>query len=118
MTDKNKQNIRVAKVCERQNKKINYTGFSKDEIKYIKTVEQQKQSSKDLDYFYKTARRTETGAIDWDNMNNEELDYFDYIYKNNEKLSKRISKMEDTTVKNSDTILRLFMEINLHSQSF
>ena len=35
MTNKNKQNIRYKKVCEKQNKRKSYKGLTEDEKKYI-----------------------------------------------------------------------------------
>lgn len=117
MTDKNKQNLRYAKVSSSQNKKVRYDSLSKDEIKYIKTVNQQEQFSKELDDFYKVAKRNENGAIDWNNMNEEQLEYFDYIYKSNEKLLKKINKLEDIII-DTDRVLHAFLQLNIHSQSF
>jgi len=117
MTDKNKQNIRYAKACTSQNKRVRYDNLSKDEIKYIKTIKQQEQFSKELDDFYKVAKRNDIGAVDWDNMNEEQLEYFDYIYKNNEKSLKKINKLEDIII-DTDRVLHAFLQLNIHSQSF
>jgi hypothetical protein len=117
-TDKNKQNIRFAKTSASQNKKVRYDGLLKDEVTYIKTVKKQEQSSKDLDNFYKTVKRNEVGAIDWDGMDETQLDYFDYIYKSNEKLLKKINKLEDTKIKDTDKVLNIFLQLNTNSQSF
>jgi len=38
--NKEKQNIRMKKVCERIHNKIRYNGFSSLEVKYIKTVKE------------------------------------------------------------------------------
>lgn len=117
-TNKNKQNIRFIKTSSSQNKKVRYDGLSKDEVTYIKTVKKQEQFSKELDDFYKIAKRNNLGAIDWDSMDETELDYFDYVYKNNEKLLKKISKLEDTKIQDTDRVLSVFLQLNTNSQSF
>lgn len=115
-TNKNKQNIRMQKVCERIHKKVRYDGFNETEIKYIKTVKEYEQIDKELSNFYATCKRKPTGQVDWESMSENELDYFDYIYQKSEKLLKRKSKLEEKI--NSDEVLRVFVQINLNSVSF
>lgn len=117
MADKNKQNLRYAKVSASQNKKVRYDGLSKEEIKYIKLTKEQNQMDKELNRFYRETKRNENGAIDWINLSEEELDYFDIIYKNNEKLLKKISKLSDT-IQDTDKVLNIFLQLNTHSQSY
>ena len=114
--NKEKQNLRVKKVCERIHKKINYGGFNELEIKYIKTVKDYEQTSRELDNFYAICKRKPTNQVDWDNMSEEDLDYFDYIYKKSEKLLKRKSKLEEKV--NGDKVMEIFVQLNINSVSF
>lgn len=115
-TNRDKQNLRVKKVCERINKKVRYDGLNQDQIKYIKTVKEYEQIDRELNNFYATCKRKSTGQVDWDIMSESELDYFDYIYKKSEKLLKRKSKLEEKI--NSDEAMRLFVQLNVNSVSF
>lgn len=116
-TNKNKQNLRYQKVCQSQNKKIRYDGFSKDEITYLKTKDKYEQFERELNMFWKEAPRNENGAVDWDNMNDETLDYFEYINKQHEKLLNKMSKLEDKGIK-VDSLLDMFNQLNCNSVSY
>jgi hypothetical protein len=114
--NKGKQNIRMKRVCERVANKTTYKGLTEQEVKYVKTVRQHQQIEKDLNYFYATCKRTETGQVDWDSMDDKELDYFDYIYKLSERLYKRKSNMEEKF--DGDKVMKSFLQINNRSISF
>lgn len=114
--NKEKQNLRMKKVCERVHRKINYQGLNQLQVKYIKAVKEYERVNKDLDKFYTTCKRNSNGAVDWNSMNDNELDYFDYIYKKSEKLQKIISRYEEKI--NGDETMRIFLELNCKSVSF
>ena len=116
MTNKNKQNIRYKKVCEKQNKRKSYKGLTEDEKKYIKIKEKYDLIDKDYNDFYKTAPRNSNGAVDWKKLSEKELDIFDYLYKQHEKLLKKLSDLEDKI--DVDNALNIFLQVNTHSQSF
>lgn len=114
--NKEKQNIRMKKVCERLASKVTYSGLSDLEKKYVKTVMKYRQKTKDLDNFYKYCKRTETGQVDWDSMSKEELDNFDYIYKQAEILYNRKTNMENDI--DGDSVMNKFMQINNRSINY
>lgn len=115
-TNKEKQNIRYRKVSERVNKRKSYKGLTEDEKKYIKLKEKYDLCDKEYNNFYKTTPRSVNGAVDWNKLNEEELDYFDYLYKQHEKLLKKLSNIEDKIDVNN--ALNIFLQMNTHSQSF
>jgi hypothetical protein len=114
---KEKQNLRFKITSQRLNKKVRYDGFSKEEITLIKIQKKLDQVNKDLNTFWADAPRNKNGAVDWDSMTEETLDYFDFITKEQEKLSKKISKFEDKGF-DLDKIMNLFMQLNVRSASF
>ena len=71
---------------------------------------------KDYNDFYKTAPRNSNGAVDWKKLSEKELDIFDYLYKQHEKLLKKLSDLEDKI--DVDNALNIFLQVNTHSQSF
>ncbi|MBD5589123.1 hypothetical protein [Clostridium botulinum] len=115
-TNKTKQNLRYKKTSERLNKKVRYDGLSKDEVKYIKSKKQYEQIEKDLNNFWTTAPRKQNNSVDWESMSESELNYFDYIYKESEKLLKTLSKLEDTI--DVDKTLNIFLQLNCKSASY
>lgn len=116
MTNKEKQNLRYMKVCQRLNKK-RYKGLTDEQKKYIKVKEAYEQSEKAMDDFWKTAPRTQTGAVDWNSMTDSQLDYFEVINKIHERNIKRISKLEDSGI-DIEATLNLFRELNCNSVCF
>lgn len=114
--NKGKQNLRYQKVCKRVDKKIRYDGFTKDEIKYIKTKQKYNQIQKDLNSFWSTAPRKENNSVNWECMSEEELDYFEYIHKISEKLLKALSKLEEKI--NVQRTEYIFMQLNCNSVSY
>lgn len=115
--DKNKQNLRYQKVCSRINKKVRYDGFTKDEVILIKTQKQYEQVQKELSKFWSTAPRTESNQVNWDAIDINILDYFEYIQKQSEKLLKKISKLEDKGLE-IDKIMNMFMMLNCNSVNY
>lgn len=98
-------------------RKTTYKGLSDSERRYIKAVEAQRQFDKELSRFYRTAPRTVSGAVDWENMDEKTLDYFDHIYKGNEKALAKISKMEAAGI-DGDRVKSIFLQLNTHSVCF
>ena len=115
-TNKYKQNLRMKRICEKFHKKIRYDGFDDKEIKYIKTVKEYERVDRELNKFYSICKRTKHGQVDWNSMSEDELDYFDYIYKKSEKLLKMRNKLEDEV--DADRVMELFMKLNIRSVSF
>lgn len=116
MANKEKQNLRYAKTCQKLNKK-RYKGLTAEQKAYIKAKEAFEQSEKALSAFWRTAPRSSTGAVNWDKMTELELDYFDEIHKKHEKNLKTMSKLEDNGL-DVDYALNLFREINCNSVCF
>lgn len=113
-TSKLKQNIRYQKTCERLDRKVRYSGFNPDEVKYLKTKKQYEQVEKELNRFWSEAPRNNNGGVDWTSMTEETLNYFDYIHKQSEKLLNRMSKLKDKGIE-VDKLLNMFMMINCNS---
>ena len=97
-------------------RKTTYKGLTDAERRYIKAEEQRRQYEKELDRFYRNAPRI-NGAVDWQSMDVETLDYYDHIYKAHEKALAKLSKMEDAGI-DGDRVKNIFMQINTHSASF
>lgn len=116
-TNKNKQNLRFRKVSERINKRVRYDGLTEDQIKFIKTKNEYDLIEKSMNEFWRNAPRLPTSQVDWNSMNEQELDYFEYINKKQEKLFNRMSRLEDKGVSPEDT-MNLFMMLNTYSVSF
>ena len=116
-TDKNKQNLRYQKVSSSINKKVRYDGFSAEEVKYLKAINEKKQADKDLNLFWATAPRIEGRNVDWNSMSETEIDFFDYINKKVEKLSKKISRLEDLGI-DAEQVIEMFTQLNCHSASY
>jgi hypothetical protein len=116
-TNKDKQNLRFKKVSERLNKKVRYDSFTPDEVKLIKAKKQYTQIERELNRFWATAPRLENNNVDWNNIDEQTLNYFEYINKQSEKLIKRISKLEDKGL-DSDKIMNMFMLLNINSISY
>jgi hypothetical protein len=115
--NKEKQNLRFKKISQRLHNKVRYDGFSQDEITIIKTKKKLDQAEKELSYFWANAPRMNNNNVDWDRMTEQELDHFEYIYKQQERLLKKMSKFEDKGFK-IDKILNLFMKLNITSASY
>lgn len=115
MTDSNKQNLRFAKADSKLHK-ITYKGLTPEQKRYIKAREKYKQFDKELSRFWRNCKRTENGQCDFEHMSEQELDYFDYIYKGAEKARKQMEKLSEIVdVESTESI---FMQMNVHSYSF
>lgn len=115
MTDSNKQNLRFVK-ADRKMHKTTYKGLTPEQKRYIKAKEKYHQFDKELSKFWRDCKRTENGQCDFEHMNEQELDYFDHIYKGAEKARKqmeRLSKIIDV-----ESTENIFMQMNVHSYSF
>jgi len=75
------------------------------------------QIEKELNKFWATAKRLDNKSVDWESMTQNELDYFEYIYKKSESIQRKLSKLEDNGINGHET-MKLFMELNNHSISF
>lgn len=88
MTNKEKQNLRYVKTCQKLNKK-RYKGLTDRQKKYIKAREAYEQSERAMDDFWRTAPRSGSGAVGWESMTDSQLDYFEEINKNHERNTKK-----------------------------
>lgn len=116
MANKEKQNLRYAKTFQKLNKK-RYKGLTDERKKYIKAKEAYEQSEKAMNDFWRTAPRSESGAVDWKSMTDSQLDCFEEINKTHEKNIKRISKIEENGI-DVEYTLNLFRELNCNSVCF
>lgn len=116
MADKGKQNLRYAKTCRKLNKE-RCKGLTDEQKKYIKSKEAYEQSEKAMNDFWKTALRTDSGAVGWESMTDSQLDYFGEINKIHERNIKRISKLEESGI-GVEYTLNLFRELNCNSVCF
>ena len=115
--NKSKQNLRYKKIAERINKRIRYDGLTKEQVSYIKAKREYDQVEKDLNNFWSTVPRKENKSVDWDKLSEQELDYFDNIYKQSEKLIKKMSKLQIEGV-DIDSTISIFNQLNCHSASY
>ena len=111
-----KQDLRLEKVQTRYNK-TTYKGLTTEQKKYIKAYELYQQTDKELADFYKYAKRNKSGCVDFDNMDESELDLFELLNKRHDKAYKTMSKLEDNGL-NTDDVLNLHNAYNTHSVSF
>lgn len=116
MANKEKQNLRYAKTCQKLNKK-RYKGLTDEQRRYIKAKEACEQSEKDMNEFWKFAPRSESGSVDWNRMSDSQLDYFEEINKTHKRNIKRISKLEENGI-DVEYTLNLFRELNCNSVCF
>lgn len=116
MSNREKQNLRYVKTYKKLNRK-RYKGLTDEQKKYIKAKEAYEQSEKDMNDFWKIAPRSETGAVDWNKLTKEQLDYFDELSKRHRRNIKKVSKLEDSGIDIEYTLL-LFRELNCNSVCF
>ena len=102
--------------ASRKLQKVSYKNLSNDEAKYIKAKQRFEQLDKRLSYFYSHCRRKDNGAVDFENMSEQELDLFEEMNKEREKTLKTMSKLEDKI--DVDKALTIFLQSNTHSMSF
>lgn len=108
-------NITCQKVGRQQCKKT-YKYLDENQKRYIKSKEKYEQMDKALNYFYSHCKRKSNGAVDWDSLADEELDLFEQWNKAKNKAFSAMSRLED--IIDVDYTLYLFMQTNLHSESF
>lgn len=108
-------NIQYQKAFRKQ-QKIRYKGLDENQKKYIKSKERFEQFDKALSYFYMHCVRSDSGAVDWSRMSEEELDYFDMINKEKERALHSMSNLENKI--DVDYTLNMFLQTNTHSMSF
>lgn len=111
-----KQDLRLEKVQTRYNK-TSYKGLTTEQKKYIKAYELYQQTDKELADFYKYAKRNNNGGIDFDNMDESDLDLFELLNKKHDKAFKTMSILEDNGL-NADEVLSLHKTYNTYSVSF
>lgn len=111
-----KQNIRYAKADASWRKK-SYNGLTEDEKKMVKLTEKYNQLEKDMDYFWATAPRNARDGVDWEKCTEEQLDYFEYINKCQERTMKSINRLEEKGIIQDET-MKLFRQLNTKSLSF
>lgn len=97
-------------------RKKSYRGLTEEQKKYIKAKEFYDLADKELIRFYSTKKRKENGSVDFENMDEYELDLFELLNKQKEKAYKTMDKLE--SVIDVDCTLSIFLQINTHSMSF
>lgn len=117
MEKKERQNLRVKKVCERLGKKITYKGLSAQQVKYIKLKKGYDAAERELNFFYRNCKRTDCGIVDWNALNDGEIELFERLNRKHERLLESMSKMEDGGF-DADSALKLFNQINCKSVCF
>lgn len=117
MDKKERQNLRVKRICERWGNKITYKGLSAQQVKYIKLKRGYDEAEKELNFFYKNCKRTDDGECDWNALNDSEIEWFECLYRKHKRLFDSMSKMEDSGF-DADSALRLFGDINNRSICF
>lgn len=108
-------NIAYQKAFRKQ-QKMSYKGLTKQQKEYIKAKESFEQCDKDLNRFYRTAKRNVNGMVDFENMEKSELDFFDYLNRTKDKAMIKMIKLEG--IIDVDKTLNIFLQINTHSMSF
>lgn len=108
-------NLICEKVARRQLKK-RYKGLDSKQKQYIKAKEKFEILEKDLASFYLSAKRLSSGAVDFKNMTESELDYFEWLNREKTKAMRAMERLEKQI--DVDFTLNYFREINLHSESF
>lgn len=108
-------NITYQKAFKKQ-QKTSFANLDEKQIKYIKAKLRFEQLDKALTYFYSHCLRLENGAVDWNNLSNKELDYFEYVNKEKEKALRKMSKLEEQI--DVEYTLTVFLQTNTHSMSF
>ena len=108
-------NIAYQKAFQRQQKK-SYRLLNEKQKKYIKAKEKFEQMDKGLNDFYSSANRLSKGAVDFQNMTEDRLDYFNWLNKEKQKAMNVMDKLEKEI--DVDYTLNIFLQINTHSMSF
>lgn len=108
-------NLAYIRAFQKQ-QKTSYKGLDDVQKRYIKAKEKFEQMDNVLNSFYSSAKRTSSGAVDFANMSNDELDAFDFWNKEKQNAMKQMDKLENEI--DVDYTLNLFLQINTHSMSF
>ena len=108
-------NIAYQRAFNKQQKK-SYKGLTEEQKKYIKAKESYDLADKELNRFYSTCSRKDNGNVDFENMEESELDLFEHLNRTKDKSYKTMSKL--TKIIDTDYTLNIFMQINTHSMSF
>lgn len=108
-------NIAYQRAFNKQQKK-SYKGLTEEQKKYIKAKEYYDLADKELNRFYSTCKRKESGSVDFENMEESELDLFEHLNKTKDKAYKTMSKISE--IIDTDYTLNIFMQLNTHSMSF
>lgn len=101
----------------RKQQKTSYKGLTPEQRRYVKAEEVRRITDKGLNDFYAHVPRFANGAVDWNALNEQQLDYFEEINKRHEKAINTMSRLEDNGL-DGDYALNVFMQINTHSMSF
>lgn len=101
----------------RQQQKTTYKSLTLEQKRYVKAEEERRITGKGLNDFYAHAPRFQNGAVDWQALTEQQLDYFEQINKRHERAIRTMSRLEDNGL-DGDKILKVFMQINTHSMSF
>lgn len=109
-------NLQYQRAFTKQLKTI-YKGLTPKQKRYVKAEEERRITDKGLNDFYARAPRSLSGAVDWESLTEQQLDYFEQINKRHEKAIKTMSRLEDNGL-DGDNTLKIFMQLNTHSMSF
>lgn len=109
-------NLQYQKAFRKQ-QKTTYKGLTPTQRRYAKAEEERRITDKGLADFYAHAPRSINGAVDWNALTEQQLDYFDEINKRHERAIKTMSQLEDNGL-DGDYVLNIFMQINTRSMSF
>lgn len=97
--------------------KTTYKCLTPEQKRYVKAEEERRITDKALSDFYAHAPRLQNGAVDWQSLTEQQLDYFEEINKRHEKSIRTMSRLEENGL-DSDYTLNVFIQINTHSMSF
>lgn len=109
-------NLQYQKAFRKQ-LKTTYKGLTPEQKRYAKSEEERRITDKDLTDFYAHAPRLDSGAVDWQALTEQQLDYFEQLNKRHERAIRAMSRLEDNGL-DGDYALNVFMQINTHSMSF
>lgn len=108
-------NLAYQRAFSKQQKK-SYKGLTEEQRKYIKAKESYDLADKELNRFYSTVKRKESGSVDFDNMEEANLDLFEYLNKMQNKAYKTMNKLAN--IIDVDYTFNVYLQINTHSMSF
>ena len=97
-------------------RKKNYKGLTDKQRRYIKALEKHRQCEKELSHFYRTAKRNQYGAVDFQNISDVELDLFEHLNRENEKALKSMERLEEQI--DAEHTVEIFKQQNIHSACF